>query len=81
VKKIILLTFLFSFFLQSQTKDSLFLRVVLPGNDTIKYGASRHRIAACTNPNARAFINDKEVKVYGSGAEGIIEYPLNKVIY
>ncbi len=68
MKKIILLSFFFSLFLQAQNKDSLFLRLVLPGSDTIKYGASRHRISACTTPNARAFINDKEVKVYASGA-------------
>lgn len=54
--------------LLSQTNDSLFLRIVLPEKDTLNYSASRHRIAACTNPSSRAFINYKEVKVYPSGA-------------
>ncbi len=48
--------------------DSLFLKIVLPSRDTVNYSAGRHRIAASTNPTSRAFINDKEVKVYGSGA-------------
>ncbi|MDI6784066.1 MAG: N-acetylmuramoyl-L-alanine amidase, partial [bacterium] len=31
-------------------------------------GSSRIRIAACTDPGAKAFINGKEVKVYSTGA-------------
>ncbi len=54
--------------LYSQTNDSLFVRVVLPEKDTVKFSASRHRIAASTNVTSRAFINYKEVKVYPSGA-------------
>ncbi len=54
--------------LHAQTNDSLFLRVVLPEKDTVNFPSSRHRIAASTNPNSRAFINYKEVKVYASGA-------------
>ncbi|HAP36225.1 MAG TPA: hypothetical protein DCQ28_09890, partial [Bacteroidetes bacterium] len=52
----------------AQTNDSLFLKIVLPSRDTVIYNAGRHRIAASTNPTSRAFINYKEVKVYGSGA-------------
>lgn len=52
----------------SQTSDSLFLRVVLPERDTVQYSAARHRIAASTNPANKAFINFKEVKVYPTGA-------------
>ncbi len=51
-----------------QKPDSLFLRVVLPDADTVRVPYSRHRLAACTLPNAHAYINDKETKVYGSGA-------------
>ena len=59
---------LFIFPLIAQTNDSLFLKIVLPDRDTMRYNAGRHRIAASTNPTSRAFINYKEVKVYGSGA-------------
>jgi len=48
--------------------DSLFLRVVIPTQDTVRVPFPRHRIAACTLPTAKAYINDKETKVYGSGA-------------
>ncbi|MFA6440263.1 MAG: N-acetylmuramoyl-L-alanine amidase [Bacteriovoracaceae bacterium] len=60
--------FLIALPLLSQTKDSLFLRIVLPEKDTLKYSASRHRIAASTNHSSKAFINYKEVRVYPSGA-------------
>ena len=59
----------------SQSTDSLFLRIVIPGQDTLQYSAYRHRIAASTNPTSRAFINYKEVKVYGSGAFVGLHYP------
>ncbi len=68
MKYLLTLLFLFSIPLYTQQSDSLFLRVVLPEKDTLTYGAARHRIAASTLPNARAFINYKEVKVYPSGA-------------
>jgi N-acetylmuramoyl-L-alanine amidase len=64
----LLLLFFSALPLFSQINDSLFLRIVLPERDTLNYGASRHRIAACTNPSSRAFINYKEVKVYPTGA-------------
>ncbi len=66
--KLFILLIFFTSTLFAQTTDSLFLRVVLPDRDTVKYGASRHRIAASTNPTSKAFINGKEVKVYPSGA-------------
>ena len=52
----------------NKIKDSLFLHVQRPDKDTIKTFASRYRIAACTQPNAKAFINGKQTKVYASGA-------------
>ncbi len=51
-----------------QSADSLFLRVVVPGGDTIVTTALRQRVSASTLSDARAFINGKETKVYGSGA-------------
>ena len=54
---------------QSKIKtDSLFLRVQRPEKDTIRTFASHYRIAACTQPDAKAFINGKQTKVYASGA-------------
>ena len=48
--------------------DSLFLRIVIPDRDTVLTPFARHRIAASTLPTAKAFVNDKETKVYPSGA-------------
>jgi N-acetylmuramoyl-L-alanine amidase len=48
--------------------DSLYLRVVIPDHDTVRTPSPRYRIAAGTNRSARAFIIDKEVRVYPSGA-------------
>ena len=57
--------------------DSLFLRVVVPENDTIVTTASRQRVSACTIPTAKAYINGKEAKVYPSGAFcGIVNVPV-----
>jgi N-acetylmuramoyl-L-alanine amidase len=53
---------------QQSGGDSLYLRVQRPDQDTIQVLTSRYRIAACTNPNARAFVNGKQTKVYASGA-------------
>ncbi len=44
------------------------LAIVVPGSDTTSTTFSRHRIAANTNPENRAFINGKEIRVYPSGA-------------
>lgn len=48
--------------------DSLFLRIVIPDRDTVLTPFARHRIAASTLPSAKAFVNDKEARVYPSGA-------------
>ncbi|MFV1883713.1 MAG: hypothetical protein ACMZ7B_04445, partial [Balneola sp.] len=48
--------------------DSLYLNIVIPEEDTVMYSFSRYRVAANTHPEARAFINGNEVKVYSSGA-------------
>ena len=48
--------------------DSLYLRFVSPGRDSIRSNSPRGNFAACTNPGAKVFINGKEAKVYGSGA-------------
>ena len=48
--------------------DSLYLRFVSPERDSIRSNSPRGNFAACTNPAAKVFINEKEVKVYGSGA-------------
>ena len=48
--------------------DTLFLRVQRPDKDTVRTFASNLRIAACTRPEAKAFINGKQTKVYPSGA-------------
>ncbi len=50
------------------SKDSLFLHVQIPDRDTIRTFSSRLRYAACTSPNAAAFVNGKQSKVYASGA-------------
>ncbi|MBN1399152.1 MAG: N-acetylmuramoyl-L-alanine amidase [Bacteroidetes bacterium] len=49
-------------------KDSLFLRVQIPDKDTIRTFSSRLRYAACTSPDAAAFVNGNQSKVYSSGA-------------
>ncbi len=48
--------------------DTLFLRVQIPDKDTVRTFSSRLRYAACTLPNATAFVNGKQSKVYASGA-------------
>jgi N-acetylmuramoyl-L-alanine amidase len=49
-------------------KDTLFLQVQRPDKDTIWTFVSHYRIAACTRPDAKAFINGKQTKIYASGA-------------
>jgi len=51
-----------------QPKDTLYLHVVLPESDTIQFAGPQMRLAASTHPTAQAWINDKQVKVYPSGA-------------
>tara|TARA_R110000868_G_scaffold410693_4_gene699807 strand:+ start:39314 stop:41155 length:1842 start_codon:yes stop_codon:yes gene_type:complete len=48
--------------------DSLFLNITIPETDTVTYNFSRYRVAAHTNPKAKAYVNGKELKVYESGA-------------
>ncbi len=50
------------------SKDTLFLHVQRPDRDTIRTFASHYRIAACTQPDVKAFINGSQTKVYASGA-------------
>ncbi len=52
----------------SFTTDSLYLNIVIPEEDTVMYSFSRYRVAANTHPEAKAFVNGNEVKVYSSGA-------------
>ena len=54
--------------LRPKMPDSLFLQVQIPDKDTIRTYSSRLRIAACTRPEAKAFINGWQTKVYPSGA-------------
>jgi len=83
VLRLIITTFLLTFNLLAQSKvdtaqlppiqvnikkDTVFLQVQRPDKDTIWTSASHYRIAACTRPNAKAFINGKQTKVYTSGA-------------
>lgn len=56
------------FLIQDVQSDSLYLRFVSPGRDTIRSNSPRAQVAACTNPSAKVFLNGKEVKVYPSGA-------------
>lgn len=48
--------------------DSLYLNIVIPETDTVLYSSTAYRVAANTNPAAKAFINNRAVKVYESGA-------------
>jgi N-acetylmuramoyl-L-alanine amidase len=51
-----------------QSKDSLFLRIVLPERDTVSTFGARYRYAASTSTLAKAFADGKESKIYPSGA-------------
>ena len=63
--------------LHPSVPDTLFLRVQFPAVDTVKTFSSHYRIAACTKPDARAFINHKSTKVYASGAfVGVVNVPV-----
>ena len=54
--------------LRPAVPDGLFLNVYLPAQDTMKYFASKMRYAACTKPDAKAYVNGKPVKIFPSGA-------------
>ncbi len=63
-----------SFFSADEYQDSLWLNVVIPEADTVNIDVPRYRIAANTHPDASAFINDRQVKVYPTGAfVGLVE--------
>lgn len=51
-------------------QDSLFLRVIVPGRDTVRTLAPRYRVSASTLPGARVFIDDAEARVYSTGGFG-----------
>ena len=58
-------------------QDSLFLRMMIPDRDTLRVATGRQRIAASTLPNAKAFVNGKELKVYPSGAfVSLLQFPV-----
>ncbi len=58
-------------------REDVRLNIIVPGSDTTTVPLSRHRIAANTDPENRAFINNKEVKVYPSGAfVGLTDLPV-----
>ena len=55
------------------------LSIVVPESDSTSTVLSRHRIAANTDPQNKAFINGKEVKVHASGAfVGLVDLPVGK---
>ena len=49
-------------------RNDIPLNIIIPASDTTSAALSRHRIAANTHPENRAFINGKEVTVHPSGA-------------
>lgn len=65
---LLITTAAFSQEIQEANEDSLYLNVIIPEQDTVIYSFSRYRVAANTNPNATAYINGRNVKVYSSGA-------------
>jgi len=63
-----LLVFSFLILHSGFAQDSLFLRVIVPGRDTIRTSVPRYRVSASTLPGSRAFIADSEAMVYPTGA-------------
>jgi N-acetylmuramoyl-L-alanine amidase len=60
-------------------REDIRLNIIVPGTDTSTVSLSRHRIAANTEPQNRAFINDREVTVYPSGAfVGLTDLPVGR---
>lgn len=49
-------------------REDIALNIIIPGSDSTSVALSRHRIAANTDPENRAFINGEEVTVHPSGA-------------
>lgn len=62
----------------AEEPDSL-LTVIIPSRDTTTVTLSRHRIAANTKPDFRAFINGDEVRVHPNGAfVGLVNLPVGE---
>lgn len=55
--------------------DSLFLSIQHPQQDSLLWNFSRIRYGGCTRPDAQAFLNNIQLKVYPSGAFAGV-YPL-----
>ncbi len=63
----------------AEDDDTVRLSIVVPESDSTSTSLSRHRIAANTDPQNRAFINGKEAKVYASGAfVGLVDLPVGQ---
>lgn len=63
---------LFSFLLLhvAAAQDSLFLRIIVPGRDTVRSFTPRYRVSGSTLPGSRVFIQGKEAAVVRTGAFG-----------
>lgn len=63
---------LFSFLLlqTAAAQDSLFLRIIVPGRDTVRSFTPRYRVSGSTLPGARVFIQENEATVVRTGAFG-----------
>ncbi len=55
-------------FALAQSSTDLFLNVTIPEEDTTYVTYSSYRVSAGTHPDAKAFINGEEMKVYSNGA-------------
>lgn len=64
----IVFSFLIVLTANTRQVDSLYLNVIIPGSDVLSIDLPRYRIAANTHPNATAYINERKVKVYPTGA-------------
>lgn len=62
--------FLLLLFQVGSAQDSLFLRIIVPGRDTIRTATPRYRVSGSTVPGARVFIQDAEARVVRTGAFG-----------
>lgn len=56
-------------------QDSLFLRVIVPGRDTVRTTVPRYRVSGSTLPGSRVFIAGTEAKVWPTGAFGGVFSP------
>jgi N-acetylmuramoyl-L-alanine amidase len=65
-----LLVFSFLLLTSATAQDSLFLRIIVPGRDTVRTGTPRYRVSGSTLPGARVLIQNKEAAVVRTGAFG-----------